>query len=143
MDVIFKLIHATDHNPLIKFNSGVRPRKENVFRLFADKITKDGRKIPFLSKSIIYKLVKTIGRSRGVSVYISYQETENTELYSIICEFEENGNIHISCDFDNILSIEEIENLFKIAVNPIIEDIRLYLEQNGYSIQLFHAPLAV
>ena len=137
LDVIFKLIHATDHNPLIKFNAGVRPRKENVFRLFADKITKDGRKIPFLSKSNIYKLIKTIGRSKGVSVYIIYQETENTEVYSIICEFEENGNIHISCDFDNILSIEEIENLFKNAVNPIIEDIKLYLEQNGYSIQLF------
>ena len=83
LDIFFKLIHATELNPLIKFNSGSRPRKENVYRLYVDKVTKDGRKIPYLSKANIKKLVKSIGRSRGVSVFIGYQEDDTSEFYSI------------------------------------------------------------
>jgi hypothetical protein len=66
LDIIFKLIHATERNPLIKFNPATR--RENIYRLYVDKISKDGRKIPFLSKAIIFKLMQTIGRSKSVSV---------------------------------------------------------------------------
>lgn len=137
LDIIFKIIHSTHDNPLVKFNPSTKPRRENIYRLFADKITKDGKKIPNLSKSIIIKLIKTIGKSKSVAVYINYQEDIHTDLYPIICEFYENGNIHISCDFERILSIDEVNTLFKSAVNPIIDDVRFYLEQNGYSIQPF------
>ena len=105
--------------------------------MYAEKITKDGRKIPFLSKAIILKLVRNIGHSKGVSVLINYQENEHSELYSIICEFEENGIIRISSDFENILSIEDIDILLNKTVNPIIEIVKFYLEQRGYSIYSF------
>ena len=58
LEVIFKILHATERNPLIKYNAS--SRQENVYRLYTDKISTDGRKIPFLSKSTILKLIKTI-----------------------------------------------------------------------------------
>jgi hypothetical protein len=133
LDIIFKLIHATEGNPLIKMNPATR--RENIYRLYVDKISKDGRKIPFLSKAMILKLMQTIGRGKSVAVYIQYNS--GIKVFNIICEFEENGNITISCDFDGIVSIQEIDDLFIKAVNPIIEDVKNFLEQSGYSITLF------
>ena len=138
LDVIFKLLHATEMSPLIKYNPS--QRQENIYRLFADKTAKDGRKIPYLSRPAIFKLMKTIGKTKSVAVYIQYNY-RGTDLV-IICNFEENGNIGISCDFDVIFPMEEIDDLFKGAVNPIIEEVKAYLEQSGYSVALFNNLLA-
>ena len=135
LDVIFKLIHATDTSPLVKFNP--TNRKENIYRLFADKIAKDGRKIPSLPKSSIFKLMRTIGKNKSVTVYVNYDMDGTT--YSLTCEFEEGGNIGVSCEFDEIFALEKIDSLFKGAINPIIDGIKTYLEQSGYSIQLFNS----
>ena len=56
LEIIFKVVHATQENPLIKYNPS--SRQENVYRLFTDKIATDGRKIPYLKKAIIFKLMK-------------------------------------------------------------------------------------
>ena len=57
LEIIFKIIHATEMNPLIKYNPSVR--QENIYRLYtADKISADGRKIPYLKKSNIFKIMK-------------------------------------------------------------------------------------
>ena len=60
IEVIFKLVHATETTPLIKFNP--QSRQENIYRLFADKLTTDGRKVPYLSKTLVFKLMKNIGK---------------------------------------------------------------------------------
>jgi len=133
LDIIFKLIHATEGNPLVKFNPATR--RENIYRLYVDKISRDGRKIPFLSKAAIFKLMQNIGRGKSVSVYIQY--SYGSRMFPIICEFEETGNIIISCDFDILMKDREIDDLFMKAVNPIIDDIRQYLQQSGYSMELF------
>jgi len=138
LDVIFKLIHATEMSPLIKYNPA--QRYENIYRLYVDKTAMDGRKIPYLSRSTIFKLMKTIGKSKSVSVYIQYKITEDEKIV-IICNFEENGDINIRCDFDSIFPIEEIDDLIKNAVNPIIEEVKNHLEQSGYNINLFTSLL--
>ena len=68
LEVIFKILHATEENPLIKYNPS--SRQENVYRLFTDKISTDGRKIPYLKKAAIFKLKKTIARNKSVAVFI-------------------------------------------------------------------------
>jgi hypothetical protein len=138
LDVIFKLLHATEMSPLIKYNPS--QRQENIYRLFADKTAKDGRKIPYLSRPVIFKLMKTIGKTKSVAVYIEYNY-HNTELV-VVCEFEESGNINISCNFDVIFPMEEIDELFRSAVNPVIEEVKAYLEQSGYTVGLFNNLLA-
>lgn len=140
LDIIFKLIHATEINPLIKYN--ISSRQENVYRLYANKTTKDGEKIPYLQKASIFKLMKNIGKTKSVAVFVDYK-MENS--CSFICEFEENGDIIMIADFDDIVPItnnfEKINKVFEQASNPILETIHTFFEQNGYKISKFTSLL--
>ena len=142
IEVIFKLIHATQEFPLIKYNP--ESRQENIYRLFAPEITVDGRKIPFLQKSNIFKLIKTIGKSKSVAVYTNIQY-KGIEFY-MACEFQDNGNIHVYSlnDFDAPVLLnsgenmfENIDNIISLTVNPLIEQIKSFFEQSGLIIPLF------
>jgi hypothetical protein len=68
LDVIFKTIHATKTAPFIKYNPG--SRQENIYRLYYNKITKSGKKIPLLQKGQIMTLSRQIGKQRQISLYI-------------------------------------------------------------------------
>jgi hypothetical protein len=133
LDVIFKIIHATEANPFIKYNPS--SKLENIYRLYTDNLSTDGRKIPFLTKTVIFKLMRDIGKSKSVAVYIN--SADDSSL--LICEFEENGNIVISCEFDKIINVEAIETIIKKQINPIIQEVKDYLEQNGYTISLYES----
>lgn len=136
LDVIFKIVHAERNKPLIKFNPAIR-RQENIFRIYTDKIAKDGRKIPFLSKADINSLMKVMGKGKSVSVYIQHQY-ERRRYNKIFCEFEENGNIQIECEFEQILDADQVNEIFKTAVNPVIDEVKTYIEKSGYTINLFN-----
>ena len=135
LEVLFKIIHATELNPLIKYNPSTK--QENVYRLFIDKISTDGRKIPYLKKATIFKLMKTIGKNKSVTVYIETNENNNTQ--NLLCEFDENGYITIISEFKTVVSISEIDNLLKNYINPIIEEIKNVLEQSGYKLKKFNS----
>jgi hypothetical protein len=140
IDVIFKLIHATKEFPLIKFNP--ETRQENIYRLYTEQMTVDGRKIPFLNKSVIFKLVKNIGKSRSVAVYtnINFEGIQ----YLFACEFADNGSITVYplTEFEQPISIndnsfDKIDNILNLVVNPLIEQIKPFFEQSGLEIPLF------
>ena len=144
IDVIFKLVHATQDFPLIKYNP--ETRQENIYRLFAPEITIDGRKIPYLQKTTIFKLIKTIGKSRSVAVYTTVKY--NGMTFNMTCEFEENGNISVYplADFDTPILLSSGENIFentdeliKLTLNPLIEQIKPFFEQSGLNIPLFNS----
>ena len=132
LETIFKILHASKINPLIKYNPS--SRQENIYRLFTDKISTDGRKIPYLKKANIFKLMKNIGRSKSVSIYI---ELPNSQI--IICEFDENGYLTISTEFKSLVSINDIDNIFNETINPIIIEIKNLLEQSGYKLNNFNS----
>jgi len=135
LEIIFKVVHATQENPLIKYNPS--SRQENVYRLFTDKIATDGRKIPYLKKATIFKLMKNIARNKSVAVYIESEKNSNA-LY-LVCEFDEEGYITITSEFNNVVDINEINEIFKNSINPIIEEIRSLLEQSGYKLNKFNS----
>jgi len=142
IDVIFKLIHATHEFPLIKYNP--ESRQENIYRLFAPDMTVEGRKIPFLQKATIFKLIKSIGKNKSVAVYTNIQY--KGENFYMACEFYDNGNINIYPlnDFDIPVLLnsgenvfENIDNIISLTVNPLIEQIKTFFEQSGLIIPLF------
>ena len=142
VDVIFKLIHATKDFPLIKYNP--ESRQENMYRLFAPELTVDGRKIPYLQKAIIFKLMRLIGKNRSVAVYTNIQYSGSN--FFMTCEFEDNGVITVYpfADFDKPIFLESQQNMFehideiiKLTVNPLIEQIKPFFEQSGLDIPLF------
>lgn len=153
VDVIFKILHASFDYPLIKFNP--ETRQDNIYRLYTDKISTDGRKIPYLNKSTIMKLTKTIGRKRSVAVFtkVFYQvddtyETEKEENdYYMICEFDDSGSISVY-SFKSFIKpvllgdtkenkFTHINKIIDLSVNQLIEQIKPFFEQSGLQIPLF------
>jgi hypothetical protein len=132
LEIIFKIIHATESNPLIKYNPS--SRQENIYRLYTDKIAVDGRKIPYLKKASIFKLMKTIARNKSVSIHI-----ETTDELILNCEFDEEGYITMSGEFNNLVDVSQIDEIFKNSINPIIKEIKSVLEQSGYKLNLFNS----
>jgi hypothetical protein len=132
LEIIFKILHATESNPLIKYNPS--SRQENIYRLYTDKTATDGRKIPYLKKASIFKLMKTIGRSKSVSIHI---ETNDEQVLN--CEFDEEGYITISGEFNNLIDVSQIDHIFRFTINPIIQEIKSVLEQSGYKLNLFNS----
>ena len=133
LEVIFKLIHSTKTIPLIKMNAG--KRQEKIYRLYCNKTAKNGKKIPYLSKNVIFKLVKTLGMTKRVSCYM--EVLRNDKKIPIVVEFDNLSNVYVKIDFKETKSIPDIESLIKEAVNPIIETIRDYVVSSGYSMKLF------
>jgi len=130
LDVVFKLIHATKLIPFIKFNPS--KKKENIYRLYCNKISKNDKKIPYLPKSQIFKLMKTIRGSKKVSCYLEFPFEKS--VLPIILEFDSNANIFISLDLKNPVSIPSLDKIFNDAVNPVIKIIQDYIANSGYKI---------
>ena len=131
LEAIFKNIHVSSSMPYIKYNPGVR--HENLYRLYSTKISKTGKKIPYLSKSTIMNLSKQTGKSKQISFYIKNEDDED-EYY---IDFEYNGNIHIKSDMANSVNPEQLNRIIKKILNPIIDHLNDILEQNGYKIHKF------
>jgi hypothetical protein len=135
LETIFKIVHATKENPLIKYNPS--SRQENVYRLFTDSIATDGRRIPALKKNVVFKLMKTIARTKSVAVYVDSVKT--TDTHALVCEFDEDGLITISSEFTTFVGVNEIDNIFRESINPIITEIKNLLEQSGYKLAKFNS----
>jgi hypothetical protein len=136
VDVIFKLIHATEDYPLIKFNP--ETRQENMYRLYVDKMSTDGRKVPYLNKATILKLMRNIGKTKSVSIYTNIVYENDT--YQMSCEFNEDGSIMIYplIEFEKpIINFDKINNLIKLTINPLIEQIKSFFAQSGLEIKMF------
>jgi hypothetical protein len=80
LDVIFKLIHSTKTVPLIKLNSG--KKQEKIYRVYCNKTAKNGKKIPYLSKNMVFKLAKTMGMIKLTFMLILNSKRQN--LFQIL-----------------------------------------------------------
>ena len=115
LETIFKLLHASKTCPLIKYNPS--SKHEKIYRLYADKIAVDGRRIPYMKKSDIFKYMKTIAKNKAVSVCI--EQIIKRRKYTLICEFNENCSINISSQFETVLSIDDVDDILKQSIGTI------------------------
>ncbi len=144
IEIIFKLLHANLHQPLIKYNPS--SKHEKIYRLYTNKLSIDGKKIPYLDKATIFRLMRNIGKTQSVAVYIEISKSD-----TIICEFFDDGSIEIypEGNFKQILRFDDrekyinIDNLLKKTVNPLIDDLRSFFEQSGYKLPHFKSILDV
>jgi hypothetical protein len=96
--------------------------------LYTNKISVDGVKLPMLSNANINKLIQ-YGKKESVLVYINQEMT--------LCEFFDNGDVKIYCEFKDPKNITTIEDFIKEFINPFIDEVKKYMEQNGYMYHLF------
>ena len=121
LDYIYKSIHASQLFPFIKYCSS--PKQEQFIRLH---ILETG--YPMLKKSDINKLMVTLKRTPGISVYV----TMNPEVYTdvvLLFELYENGKINVLFDTLNtnplnmrycITDILNLVNIFSEMINTCL-----------------------
>ena len=126
--IIFKILHATAKIPYIKYNPGAK--QEKMVRLYCDKTTTTGKKIPFLSKAKILNFAKNVvPKNRALTMYF--------HEHNCLCEFDENGDFFFQIGFQNAISKESVERIIMETINPELENIQRYLEQHGYHVNIF------
>ena len=133
LDIIFKLLHSTENKPLIKYNPS--KKQETIYRLFTNNLSTDGRKIPYLKKTNIFKLMKNVGKQKSVAVYIEY--AQKTRKETMVMELFNNGVINVKSEFNDIIEIDEMNVLYNDILNPIIKEIQNNLQQSGYKFTFF------
>jgi len=133
LETIFKLFNSSELYPFIKYNPG--KKLENLYRLYCDK-TVSKKKIPLLSKTLILKYAKFLGKAHTITFYVnSKEELFINNVNEFIIELEDSGIINVKIDFKNIISIENITILIASNVNTIIKFIKSLIVNN--SIELF------
>ena len=143
IDMLFKIIHANDEKPLIKLTKG--RFEEKMYRLYANRIAENGKRIPYLKISSVNKIIKeaTIERRLAILIHCIYsiqnEEGESIKEYviPIRCEFDTRGSIFISFQVEEPINDREAENIIKESVNPVINEVAIFLSQNGYIMNLF------
>ena len=126
LEVIFKNIHATQTIPFIKYNPG--NRRENVYRLFTQHKTRDGKYIPYLSESVITKTSKEIGKRKQISLFIHGEQ-------NIYMDIEMSGDVNVYAELLKPITEEELTILLAKIINPVIDNINVFLQQTGYNIR--------
>jgi hypothetical protein len=71
LETIFKLFNSSELYPFIKYNPG--KKLENLYRLYCDKIN-NKKKIPMLSKTLILKYAKFLGKAHTITFYVNSKE---------------------------------------------------------------------
>ena len=71
LETIFKLFNSSELYPFIKYNPG--KKLENLYRLYCDKIT-NNKKLPMLSKTLILKYAKFLGKAHTITFYVNSKE---------------------------------------------------------------------
>ena len=133
LETLFKLFTSSELYPFIKYNPG--KKMENLYRLFCLK-ENDSKKVPLLSKTLILKYAKFLGKSHTISFYVnSKDELFINNVDEFLIEIEDNGIINVKIDFKNLIDLNKINSLIASNVNNIIKFIRKFVVNN--SIDLF------
>jgi hypothetical protein len=143
LDAVFKLIHCSDSIPYIKHNPG--KKRDNIYKLFISGVSKSGRKIPYLSKADIFRLIKTTARKKSVAIYMNYiysnpdipHHKATHMTIPILCEFYTDGSIYVKLFAKYSFTTKEIEEIIIATVNPVLRVIKDRVEQGGFQMTLF------
>lgn len=129
IDVIFKLVKTSISLPFIKYNPG--KKREKMYRLFANKSTINGKKIPYLTKSKLNKLANNIAREKSVGLYI------DADSSTFVSEFDTDANLKVTMTTEAAQTLESAAKIAGEKLNPVLEQINTFIEQSGYSYKYF------
>ena len=132
LDLIFKQINANEKMLFIKYNPGIH--KEDMYRLYSSQISKNNKKIPYLSKSIIISLSKIYGKNKQISIYLNTTE-DVVKLFML--NINANGNLTINVELNNVISEEKMNSILNENVNYVINNINDVIQFAGYKLALF------
>ena len=137
LEIIFKNIHSSRIIPFIKFNPG--SLRENIYRIYSEMVSKNGKKIPYLGENMINQLSRKMGKGRQISLYVEneYNFSKTTKKINMYINIENDGSIRVYGELKKPVLQEELNVIIENSVNPVIININAFLEQSGYKISLF------
>jgi len=134
LEYIFKQIHATSVIPYIKYNPGLR--RESIYRLYSNSRTKDGQKIPALTRPQIVSFSKNSGKPKQLS-FVKYYANENSKEF-IFLHITNAGDVVVKGEFKQPISVYKLNQLLINDINPILSQINKIIETSGYIISNFN-----
>ncbi len=136
LELVFKNLHATRTIPFIQYNPG--HKRENIYRIYYEKYTRDGRKIPLLEEKKILKLARRTGKSKNISMYILHTHNDNRPT-NLHLYFEKDGYLSIINDFKQTYSSDELTAILRNALNPVFQMLNTFLQSIGLFIRPFYS----
>jgi hypothetical protein len=128
LDFLFKQIHSSEKIPFIKYNPGIR--RENMYRLYSNEISNNGKKIPFLEDALIFRLNKELRKGNHISIYI--QENDPIHVY-----VDHHGKFLIHCTLKDPMEMDVLEKYLFTHLDPLFQNIKTLLQPLGYSTTSF------
>lgn len=134
LELVFRNIHASKMIPFIKFNPG--NRRENLYRLYYEHLSKTGKKIPYLDAKTIMRLSRDMGKLKQIAIYT--EQYIDGVKYPFQLNIESGGGLVVVCDFASSMSAKTKESISAILtqnINPVIDQLNEFLKQTGFSIE--------
>jgi len=147
LEIIFKNIHATKNVPFIYYPTNIN----NTFRLYCDRVSTNGKKIPFLDKTRIMRLWREIDKNKKISglnkeyvkkkhekITLFIQSVFKENKLDFFMDFKYNGVITIYSEkLETKISVAELNQIMVETVNPILESINVYLNETGFQLNTY------
>jgi len=137
LDILFKNVSSVPFVPAIMYNPG--KNKENILRLFTKRTSKNGKRIPVLSKRQIYIFCKFTKR-QSVIYYLpkrnedGEEDQDDLEMFVML---DNHGNVHIYCENSIEETIDKLNQILRAKINPLLEHLNAFLQKSGYLLPLF------
>lgn len=129
IDYIFKSIHATERMPFVRHI--ISKRREQMIRLYAPEEAEDDKRIPYLPRALVNKIITKSKKTPGIGVFVA---GPSPDIY-IFLELKETGEIQVHLEtpdnkpyaMSQLESIGEIIAEFVGIVNEILKQTDIVL----------------
>jgi hypothetical protein len=119
IEIFFKLIQTRLEYPFIKLNG--TKKQDNIYRLYCDKYSENGNKIPFLKKKTILRYGNEQKTPNSIT-YLFYSENP------LIMTIDKNGHIYFKLEKLNMFTVEDVEKLIKSTTTMVLNKLIEYFD---------------
>ena len=144
LENIFKHIHASVQIPFIQYNPGLR--QENSYRVYYTETAQNGKKIPYLPKSVFTQFLSKMNRVQNICMFVDQHILGDERDKSIIHTddfiqilLQNNGDILIQGTLETPLMPVEFNQMLTRLCEPALIMVNEFLQQSGYFIQNFRS----
>ena len=130
LEYLFKQIHSNEEVPYIKYNPGYK--RESMFRLYSKEISRNGKKIPFLDETLLFRLNREMKRGKLLSLYLH----QDDPLYVYIDHY---GKIMVHCKLKSPLEKSVLEKQLQEKLEKLFQNIQSILQPLGYELPFFRS----
>jgi hypothetical protein len=138
LETLFKNMHCSREIPYIKFNPG--NRRENLYRFYFERTTRTGKKIPYLPRAQIMRMVKETGRGQQISVYLEgavLNDTNGRILSNCYLHFETDGNVQLQLSFSRPIDEQELDETIRDKILPYMVKIGRDVRPSGFALPIY------